>query len=626
MALLERLLGPRREQLGTYSPNKYRLSEIPGTLFGNRTSAAGVNIDQDSAMSLSAVFAAVNTLSSIVATLPLSVYKKTGDRREVAETNPSHFLLHNEYNDEMTAAVGRRTNEFHRLLWGNAFTRIQIVGAGRVMALWPIQPWRVKRERNDAGDIIYRIDNGGPIAARDMLDETLISEDGIVGKSFIDYACSSLGLSIAAQQFSETFFGNGAKPGGLLVHPGNPEAKQRTEMREGWERTHSGSANAHKTGVIWGGWDYKDVNQSLSPEDAQLLEVRQFTVSEVARWLNVPPHILRDLSKSSFSNIEQQSIEFVQYSLGPTLVFKEQEYDRKLLDPPDLYCKHNLAGLLRGDSVARAEYASKMFMAGFTTINEVRELDEKNPIGPDGDVHFVPVNLQPIDRAISPPEPPAPIVQEPPAEEPPAEEPPAKKPPIDNMPEMRAALHSLFTGTFSRLMKKEINEGRRAAKNPGKFLSWMDSFYPEFESTMADALSAPVDIGVSMGAIGLNDGENRHSRQELQRIFANGYCQRSRDALLELAGNATSANLLEISEAEFSRWEATRPEDETKFIFNVSRIDFETSSVSKKLSEIIGKLSEPKPEPIIQPRVRKIITHTKQSDGSFRSEITEEEY
>jgi HK97 family phage portal protein len=548
MALLERLLGrSRNEKLGTYSPNSYRLSQTPGQLFvGGQRSGAGVDVDQESAMSLSAVFAAVNTLSNIIATLPLSVYKKTGERREVAETNPSHFLLHNEYNAEMTAAVGRRTNEFHRLLWGNAFTKLQMVG-GRVMGLWPIPPWRVKRDRTDDGDLIYRIDNGGPISAGDMLDETLISEDGITGRSFIDYACSSLGLSIAAQQFSETFFGNGAKPGGILMHPGKPDAKQRTTMREEWIAAHGGSENAHKVGVIWDGWEWKDANQSLSPEDAQLLEVRQFTVSEVARWLNVPPHILRDLTKSSFSNIEQQSIEFVQYSLGPTLVFKEQEYDRKLLNPPNLYCKHNLAGLLRGDSVARAEYSSKMFSAGFITINEVRALDEHNPIGPDGDVHFVPVNLQPIDRAINPPEPPAPIVQAP-------EEDEEEETPAEPTAEMRAALSSLLSSTFTRLMRKELNEGRRAAKKPGEFLAWLDSFYPEFEATMADALASPLGVLNSIKATAAPTSA------------AVEYCKRSREALLELSGRATAANFALKVEAEFAVWEVKRAEDETRRI------------------------------------------------------------
>jgi HK97 family phage portal protein len=560
MALLERLLGPRREQLSSYSPNKYRLSEIPGQLFSGGQRAAGVDVNQESAMSLSAVFAAVNTLSSIISTLPLSVYKKTGDRREVADSNPSHFLLHNEYNREMSAAVGRRTSEFHRLLWGNAFTKITWDEAGRASELRPIEPWRVKRERYDNGRMFYLLDGMGQIDSDSMIDETLISEDGVTGKSFIDYACGSLGLSIAAQQFSETFFGNGAKPGGMLVHPGTPDDKQRTTMREEWIRNHGGSANAHKIGVIWGGWDYKDGNQSLSPNDAQLLEVRQFTVSEVARWLNVPPHILRDLTKSSFSNIEQQSIEFVQYSLGPTLVFKEQEYDRKLLNPPNLYCKHNLAGLLRGDSVARAEYSSKMFSAGFITINEVRALDEHNPIGPDGDVHFVPVNLQPIDRAINPPEPPAPIVQAP------EEEP--EETPAEPTAEMRAALSSLLSSTFTRLMRKELNEGRRAAKKPGEFLAWLDSFYPEFELSLSDALASPVVVGTAMLALGFSvDEEGRKWRvHEQQRGIAKDYCKRSREALLELSGNATAANLAAKVEAEFATWEANRANDETKRI------------------------------------------------------------
>lgn len=553
MALLDRLLGPRREQLGTYSSSRYRLSEIPGTLLGSgQTSAAGVDVNQESAMSLSAVFAAVNTLSSIVATLPLNVYQKNSGRREVAEANPAHFILHNQYNREMTAAVGRRTSEFHRLLWGNSFTERETKNSGQLIGLWPTQPWRVKRDRDEIGELIYIIDGKRRVAARDMIDETLVSEDGIEGKSFIDYACGSLGLSIAAQQFSETFFGSGAKPGGLLAHPGNPDPKQRSEMKAGWERTHGGPDNAHKVGVIWGGWEWKDANQTMSPMDAQLLEVRAFTVTEVARWLNVPPHILRDLSKSSFSNIEQQSIEFVTYSLGPTLVFKEQEYDRKLLNPPDVYCKHNLTGLLRGDSVARAEYASKMFMAGFYTINQVLELEEKNPIGPDGDVHFVPVNLQPLDRAINSPHLQATILQAPTD----ADE--EDDLPVEPPAEMQAALCSLLSSTFDRMLRKESNEGKRAAKSPGKFFVWLDTFYSEFQSTLSSALTEPIRVLNAMSGTDLKPS-----------ALAADYCRRSRETLLEMAGNAKQSEFAEACDREFTAWESNRANDEATRVLHL---------------------------------------------------------
>lgn len=550
MGLLDKLLGGR-ESLGTYSPNRYRLSEIPGTLFGDRSSGAGVDVDEDSALTLSAVFAGVNILSNVIAALPLSVFRKEGDRREVATNNPAQYVLHTRFNPEMSSFVARRTMEFHRNLWGNAYARINTDGAGRLRYLWPIEPWRVQPKRDDAGELFYLIDGRNKIAPRDMLHETLISADGVAGKSFIDYAVCSLGLSIAAQTFSEKFFGNGARPGGLLVNEGNPTEPQRKEMRESWQRTHAGPENAGKTGVIWGGWKYDATAGSMSPEDSQLIETRRFGIEEVARWLNLPPHILRDLSRSTNNNIEHQGIEFVQLTLGPILTQKEQEYDHKLLAPPKLYSRHNVNSLMRGDSVSRADFYSKMLTNGSYTINKVLDLEDENPIGEDGDVHFVAVNMQPLERAINPPEPPAPIVKTPPVD------PPKDEPPADNMPAMRGALSSLVAETFSRLMRKELNEGRRAAKKPSDFLAWMNGFYPEFEANLSDALREPLRLAGTM----YND------REFFPTAAAKEFCERSREAILEAAGSVTAPNLAATIDELFKEWEVQRPADEAARIF-----------------------------------------------------------
>lgn len=559
MALLERLLGPSRQQLGRYSPNRYPLSQTPGVFFSGPTSSAGVDVDQESAMSLSAVFAAVNKLSSIIAALPLSVYQNSGKSREVATTHKVQRLLHTQYNEEMSAFIGRRTSEFHRILWGNAYTEIELDGAYRPVALWPVEPWRVKQRREPAG-LYFEVDSQKRVLPGKMLHETFISGNGIEGESFIDYACESLGLSIAAQEFSARFFGNDATPGGVLSHDMNPDPKQREEFRESWGRHHTGPQNAFKTAVIWGGWKYQAERGSITPQDAQLLEARRFSTEEVSRWLNIPPHILYDLSRSTNNNIEHQGIEFIQHCLNPILVQKEQQYDCKLLMPPKLYCKHNVTALLRGDSAARGEFYSKLFSIGMLSPNEGRALEELNPIGPEGDTYFVPVNTVPIDRAINPPEPPPPVVQ-PPKDNPPndpPQDPPANDPPADNG-QMKAALRSLLSDTFGRLMRKEINEGKRAAKKPKEFLAWLDSFYPEFEGTLSAAIDAPL-AAVNASGVLLKGGERLPAGLSIE------YCTRSREALLELAGNATAANLAEKAEAEFAAWEKSRAINEAQRI------------------------------------------------------------
>lgn len=529
------------------------MSQIPGVLFASRNSN-GVEVNEDTAMSLSAVFAAVNKLSSITAALPLSVYRKNGESREVADTLRTNYLLHTEFNPSMSAFIARRTVEFHRLLWGNGYTEIQWDGAGRPLWLWPVAPWRVQvKWDDDSEEQYYLIDGKREIEPRDILHETLISTDGICGKSWIEFAFTSLGLSISAQEFSEKFFTNGARPGVILEHEGVPKPEQRKEMKESWEQAHSGPANAHKTAVVWGGWKVSEHGGSLSPMDSQLIEARRFSTEEVSRWLNVPPHILYDLSRSTNNNIEHQGIEFVQHSLGPTLVLKEQEIDRKLLKPPTLYSKHNVTALLRGDSAARREYYKGLIGIGMMNVNEARALEEMNPIGPDGDVYFVPVNMQPIDRAINPPEPPTPL---PTPNNPSPEESPTSD---DNAPAMRAALHSLLADTFGRLMRKELNEGRRAAKKPDDFLSWLDSFYPEFEVTLTQSLQSPVGIAAAWD-IPVDSA-----------AMAKAYCQRSRESLLDVAGSATPKELPAAVEREFIRWEATRANDEASRLLGDSK-------------------------------------------------------
>lgn len=528
--ILDRLLG-RPRALATKIPGRSIMSETPSLLYTGRQSAAGVNVSEEDALSLSAVFAGVSLLSSIIGSLPLSVYRKSGARREVEAGAHEHRILHTEYNPDMTASIGRRTSEFHRLLWGNEYGEIQRRG-DRISAesIWPIEPWRVRADRDSQG-VFYVVDGTRIVPARNMIHIPLISMNGVAGRSFVDYALSSLGVGIATQDFSARFFANGARPGGMLVHAGNPAEEKRREFQKNWTEFHGGSENANRTGVLWGGWDFKDVGGAMELDKAQLLETKRFSTEEVARWLNIPPHLLRDLSRATFSNIEHQGIDFVIYSLMPPLVNKEQEYDRKLLNPPDLYCKHNVAALLRGDSAARSQFYNQMFQMGAISQNEIRELEDMNPID-GGDVHYIPANMQSIEKANAPPviEPKQPTPQPTPAE-PPQEKPPAPQP----------NLQPIFADVFSRLGKKLANESRRAAKKPEQFMDWLDEFFPKFEATLSQAL-APID-------------------DESANQIAAEYCAAGRETLLDIAGAAKPQELfglvdLKMNETHPTEWAA----------------------------------------------------------------------
>lgn len=521
--ILESLLGTRN--LARVLPGQ-RFSETPGVVLARRQSAAGVDVSEEEALSLSGVFAAVQLLSSIIGSLPLNVYRSDGKRREVANDLNVQQVLHDEYNPEMTASIGRRTSEFHRLLWGNEYTEIQRLPNSDVFALWPMEPWRVRTARDD-GELGYVVDGNKWVDAQNMLHTPLISSDGVQGRSFVDFALKSLGLGIAMQDFSERFFGNDAKPGGLLKHSGNPKEDARKEMRKSWTETHGGPNNAGTVGVLWGGWEWIAGDATMELEKAQLLETKRFQIEELARWFNLPPHLLRDLSRATFSNIEHQGIDFVVYSLTPPLVNKEQEYKRKLLKRIDrtLYAKHNVSALLRGDSAARSAFYREMFGIGVFSQNMILELEDQNPIE-GGDVHYVPVNMQPIEKAIAPPAPePAPTPT-------PPSEPPQEKPPAPD-------LSPIYADVFTRLGKKEANEARRAAKKPEQFLDWLDGFYPKFEATLAQAL-APIS-------------------DEHADAIAKEYCTFARETLLDVAGAAKPQELFGLVDLQLNEWALTHP-------------------------------------------------------------------
>lgn len=456
----------------------WKISETPGVLFAGPTSTAGVSVTRDDALSLSAVFAAVNLLSRVTGSLPLTVYRRWGRSREVARTHPAYRLLHLSPNPEMTSATFRRTMEFHRLVGGGAYAAIQWAGNGKPVALWPIESWRVKPKRRDDGELYFEVDGKDVIEIQDMLHVPHVTTDGVQGRSFLDFAVESLGLGLATQTFAASYFGNGARPGGLLKHPLNPPKATRDEFRRSWEERHQGAGNASRTGVLFGGWDY--VPDGFNAEQSQLIEQRRFTTEEVARWLGIPPHLLADLARATFSNIEQQNLDFLAFSLGPILTDYEQEYDRKLLSPPETYAKHNVNGLLRGDSVARGAFYSQMFNIGAMSVNDILEREDENPVD-GGDVHLVPLNMAPLPSVAFP----IPVVPETP---PPSQ--PAAQPVLSRL---------LLEQTLERLWKVEQIAILRAAEKPNKFPDWLEEFYPNHEAKLAEALAFVVPACIPEG-------------------------------------------------------------------------------------------------------------------------------
>ena len=379
-------------------------------LFGGSNS--GKNVNERSAMQMTAVYACVRILSESIAGLPVHLYQyvDSGSKQKALE-HPLYRLLHDEPNPEMTSFVFRETLMTHLLLWGNAYAQIIRNGKGQVVALYPLMPNRMSVDRDDKGHLFYQYqmqDSDAPTAKSgtvilkptDVLHVPGLGFDGLVGYSPIAMAKNAIGLSIATEEYGAKFFANGATPSGILEYPGtvkNPEA-----IRESWNAGFGGSSNAHKVAVLEEGMKYTPI--AISPNEAQFLETRKFQIDEIARIFRVPPHMVGDLEKSSFSNIEQQSLEFVKYTLEPWIVRWEQSLNRALLTETEkaaYFVKFNVDGLLRGDYQSRMNGYATARQNGWMSANDIRELENLDLI-PDelgGNLYLINGNMTKLQDA-----------------------------------------------------------------------------------------------------------------------------------------------------------------------------------------------------------------------------------
>ena len=366
-------------------------------LFGGTTSGKAVN--ERTAMQTSAVYACVRILAESVAGLPLHVYERTANgSKSTKPSHPLYQLLHDEPNREMTSFVFRETLMSHLLLWGNAYAQIIRDGRGFPIALYPLLPDRMAVDRRESGELVYTYQSDkGQVKLRreNILHIPGLGFDGLIGYSPIAMAKNAVGLALATEDYGATFFANGANPGGVLEHPGVIKPEQADRLRESWQ-SQFGGANAHKVAVLEEGLKFHQM--SIPPEQAQFLETRKFQINEIARIFRVPPHMVGDLEKSSFSNIEQQSLEFVKYTLDPWVVRWEQSLQQALILPSEkatIFIKFNLDGLLRGDYQSRMQGYSTGIQNGFMSVNDVRGLEDMNLLTAEegGDLHFVNGNM-----------------------------------------------------------------------------------------------------------------------------------------------------------------------------------------------------------------------------------------
>lgn len=376
-------------------------------LAGNQ-SQAGVNVTEQTALTYAAVYNAVSLISGTIAALPLHLYRRKANSKAIADDHSLYRVLHDAPNPYMTAMLFRETSMAHVLTWGNAYAEKVFNGYGEVIQLWPITPNRVRMEMKN-GELVYNIKvdrSEMPLPREKVLHIPGLGYDGFQGYSVISImARNSIGLGMALEKYGSLFFQNGYHPGIVVSHPGT--LKDPAKLRDALSATYSGLGNSHRLMLLEEAMKVEKL--SIPNNDSQFLESRIFQIQEVARWFNVPVHKLKEMSKSSFNNIEQEQRSFYADTILPWLVRLEQNYNMQLFTASEqrlnrLYFKHNVKGLLRGDTASQTAFYTALLDRGVFSINDVRELEDMDPIS-GGDIHLVPLNMTTLENAGKTPDP-----------------------------------------------------------------------------------------------------------------------------------------------------------------------------------------------------------------------------
>ena len=472
--------------------NLAKFDEYLDYLMEGRASATGVNVTEKTALHSTAVFACVRILAETIASLPLPVYRRIEPRgKQRAPEHPLYPILHDAPNPYMTSLSWRETLMGHAATWGNAYSEIEWDARGQVRALWPLRPDMMKEVKyNSAGKLIYvyRLPDGTDktLMAYRVLHIPGLGFDGIMGYSPIAMARDAVGLAMATEEYGARFFKNGAKPGGVLEHPGKLGEGANTNLRKSWNEMHQGLSKQHRIAILEEGMTYKQIG--IPPNDAQFLETRKFQLQEIARIYRVPPHMLADLERATFSNIEHQSIDFVVHTIRPWLVRWEQTIKQKLLldgERNQYFAEFLVDGLLRGDTQTRYQAYSVGRQWGWLSANDVREIENMNPL-PDeqGDIYLIPMNMMPADQAGQEPK-----IDEPAEGQrvnlPTAEEfrQQGKIKAAQNRSRLAKQYERLFRDAAARVVSREVKDIKRALKkhlgerDSTDFLNYTDDYY-----------------------------------------------------------------------------------------------------------------------------------------------------
>lgn len=574
------------------------------------TSYAGVTVTPESALTFSAYFACIRVIAESVASLPLLVYRRRADGgKERATQHPTYRLLKERPNPEMTSFEFRETLISHTAGWGNGYAEIEWNNAGAPTALWPLNPARMEVTRT-AGELryLYRLPDGttANLPAWRVHHLRGMSSNGIVGYSIAHLAMQSIGLGLGTEEYGARFFGNGARPGVVLKHPGRLSTEAHKRLQDSWKADHQGLSNAHRTKILEEGMGIEAIG--IPPEEAQFLETRKLQVVEVARWFRMPPHMIGDLEKATFSNIEHQSIDFVVHTLRPWLVRSEQRLHEDFFseDERDAYFVEYLVdGLLRGDTPSRYSAYAVGRQNGWLSANDIRGFENMNPIE-GGDEYLVPLNMVPAGSAGQ-------VNRETGTQ---GGEPSGARRHVhrhllgctcaqcagsrraegdedddqaegesDDTASVRRAKQKLardflpvYEEVAGRLVRREVADLRRAVnkhlrkRSIDDFREWLGEFYEKFEAVVGEAFAATMltyaaqVAGLTAEELGEDDqGVTEEMREFIESYlaaFAQGYVASSRNQIEALITDAQAEgeDPAETIEERLAGWEETRPQ------------------------------------------------------------------
>ena len=559
------------------------LDHLMDMAFYGQPTYGGKNVSEQSALEYSALFACVRILSETLAYLPLHFYRRLEPRgKERAANHSLYYLLHDAPNPEMTSFIWRETMQGHLATWGNAYSEIKFGNNGQVEELWPLRPDKVQIERR-RGKLYYiyelpeKVGKLVPIPAYKMLHIPGLGYDGIKGYSPVSLFRQAIGMGLSVEEYGARFFGTGGKPGGVLRHPGKMKEESKKSLRKQWEELHGGLTNQHRTAILEEGMEYQQIG--IPPEDAQFLATRLFQKREMASIYRIPPHMIADLERASFSNIEHQGIDFVVHTMGPWLRRWEQTLAFKLLlgeEKKRYFAEFLVEGLLRGDTQTRYQAYATARQWGWLSANDIRELENQNPL-PDeqGDIYLVPMNMIPADQAASVPE-----IKEPPLEEDDRTIPLLETRNIGaarNRSRLAVRYERVMHDAAARLVKGEVADIRRAVnkhlkeRDSTSFLVWLEEYYDEklpdrvrrimfpVFSTFADMIQA--EAAKEVGAAEGMTPELEKFVDEYAAAFTARYVGSSEGQLRALVRDAPIEGLdpADLIEERVGEWEEKRP-------------------------------------------------------------------